>query len=172
MEVQNVKIRVCVKPEYLTIYKTALKDSSYTTKKCSSFYVLRCKFVFICYMSGCINITGIKHISSIPFAIEVLGFMLELKPDYSTNCVIDNITASLKNPTHKIVLLSQISSSLKNDENIIQIKYNRERFPCMFIKTIYGTIIWSPYNKFSCVGVKKEENLVQLHNIILRIQTL
>jgi len=172
MDVNNVKIRVYVKPEFIDIYQTALKNTDYMTKQCSSFYVLRCKFVFICYISGCVNITGIKHTSSVPFAVETLGFMLKLPHEYSMNVVVDNITARLTNPKVQLVNLSSKSYALREYKKVQRIKYNRERFPCMFLKTEYGTIIWSPYNKVSGVGIKSAEDLRGIYEIITHIQTL
>ena len=172
MEVCNIKFHCHVKPSFLIKYTTKIKDSSFVKKTFPSFCVIRIgKFVFNCFFKGYINITGVYNESLIDSALKCLLFCLGLGDniDIFTSCVIDNITAKSVTVKSRSVDLLAKKKNLQKRTDIISVKYNRERFPNMFIKTNEGTIIWSPNNIVSCVGSKTWNSLNKLDIIISQL---
>lgn len=169
MEITNVKIHCKVNRPYLLEFRNSLLNSFLKKQSFVSFCVLRIgRFVYNCFNTGYINVTGLKSAKSIKTALDCLLFNLGLpmKSDYFNDITIDNISAKNNIIKKCNVNLFALKSKLKHHPGIISIKYNRERFPNMFIKLKYGVIIWSPNNKICCVGVKKSEDLVRMENEI------
>lgn len=81
--------------------------------------------------------------------------------------VIDNITAVYNSPSKKSVLLPiPLIKKLLENNNIIKVKYNREKFPGIFSSTGKGTIIWFATYKIVIVGAKSKEDLNFNENVI------
>ncbi len=175
MEVRNIKLHCRVQSDYLIQYCKNLKASKLTKKTFSSFCVLRVgKLVFNCFFNGYVNITGVYNEDSIHNALKCFLFTIDLKSDLEilTPYVIDNITAKCILIPRRTVNLIKKKINLIQDNNIVSVKYNRERFPNMFIKTKFGTIIWSPNNSVSSVGSKTNKHLEELYTIILQIDQI
>ncbi len=170
MEVQNVKFHVRVKESWLPQYSIQLKNTSFKKKTVFSFCILRVgKFVYNCFFSGYINITGVRNCDAIATAIDALYWALDIikTENIFTEHVIDNISAICNNLSKKKINLLEKKRLKDTNKEIIHIKYNRERFPNMFIKTEFGTIIWSPNNVVCTVGSKNLKALSKLSSLIL-----
>ena len=143
----------------------------------TSFYVIRLgRFVFNCFYVGYINLTGVNRISAISTALECLACALDLpmKTSVFEKTHVDNISAKCFSLETRIVNLHEKRCKLiqLNLKQIKSIKYNRERFPNMFIQLNYGTIIWSPNNNICCVGIKKEDALPNIERDIFLIDKI
>ena len=175
MEIKNIKFHCRIKPEYYKQYYQNLTTIKLTKKTFYSFCVFRIgNFVFNCFFTGYVNITGVSSYSAISTALSCLSYFLQFHNNeyVFTTYVIDNMTAKCSSIERKIINLTKKGSLLKEWSNIISVKYNRERFPNMFIKTKYGTIIWSPNNSATTVGAKTISNLDDIYEIILSIDQL
>ena len=172
MEVCNVKIHCIIGKKYQKKFYQSLYNSLEITKRFPSFCVLRFShFVFNCYYNGFINVTGIRNLQGIKVALDVLKFVLNLQDVLFEKIVIDNITAKCISVKTKRVNLQDKKRKI-NHENVYEMQYQREVFPNMFIKTTYGTIIWSTNNIIACVGIKKKKNLKKILKIIQYIDKL
>lgn len=175
MEVTNVKFHCKICVEFLTEFKKELLTNDLKKKRCNSFFVIRFgSFVFNCFKTGYINVTGVKKMSSINTALDCLKFIFKFPLEKSIfhSITVDNISAKCKQTEKQNVNLFQIKDVLRFDQEIVSVKYNRERFPNMFIKLKYGLIIWSPNNIVCCVGIKsiKDLNLIEekIQNIVAK----
>ena len=169
MEIQNIKFHLRVKEQHHISYCVRIKKSEFNKKTLFSFCVLRVGgFVYNCFFSGYINITGVRNHGAIACALRALYFALKVeeKENIFDEPTIDNITASHKIVCRKKICLSEKKQRLRDRNEIITIKYNRERFPNMFIKTKLGTIIWSPNNVVCSVGTKTLSNLTKLSLLV------
>jgi len=171
MEVCNVKFHCTVLKKHFTTYYRELYKTDLAIKRFPSFCVLRfqgTKFVFNCYYTGYLNVTGVRNLEGISVALDVLCHFLNLPQNVFGNVTVDNISARCNKLSHKCVILQEKKLRI-NHEEIKSIKYRREVFPNMFIKTDYGTIIWSAKNRVTCVGIKKEQHLTNLLSLICQI---
>ncbi len=174
MDVCNIKYHFYVRKKYIQTFNRSLQSCELIKKTFSSFCILRIgKFVYTCFYSGYINITGVLNFEIKPIAQKVLLEILKLnikRTKIFRKSVIDNITAKIANPIRQPVNLLLIKQKIVINNEIITVKYDRQRFPNMFIKTIFGTIIWSPNNLTSSVGSKCYKDLKNIHQIILKIK--
>ncbi len=169
MEIQNIKFHLRIKGAYQLLYSAQIRKSEFKKKTLSSFCVLRVgRFVYNCFFSGYINITGVGGYSAITTALQALYFALDIEEntDIFEPYIIDNISASYNLIPKKKIDLNKKIKLEKICETVISIKYNRELFPNMFIKTHFGTIIWSPNNVVCSVGTKSLLDLNQLSTLI------
>lgn len=170
MEVCNIKYHCNVLEKYYSKYYRRLYLSRAVVKRLPSFCVVRIKepsfppFVFCCYYKGYINITGVRNLCALSVALDVLAKLLKITRKAFGNTNIDNITARCTRLTERKISLQKKRINIRH-KHVLGVQYRREIFPNMFIKTTFGTIIWSPKNCVSCVGVKKPEDL----NLILLV---
>ena len=165
MEVCNVKIHTYTSDlKALTIYIS----SAPIKKRKPSFCVLYIgKFVYSIYYKGYINISGIHNIDTIEVPIQLLAHVSKIDKKQFKPPVIDNITAVYNSPYKKSVLLPiPLIKKLLENNNIIKVKYNREKFPGIFSSTGKGTIIWFATYKIVIVGAKSKEDLNFNENVI------
>jgi len=157
--------------EDLKKYCQSIQNSDKTYKKTSSFIVLRLPpFVHTCFFNGFVNITGIKNIDQISDAISSLKE--HLNSDEILEPIIDTISSSWPKTIHlKKVNLHRIINSALKHPSVLSTKYNRERFPALFIKTNFGTILWFASPAIVAVGSKKLQDLTTLKELIDTIIT-
>mgnify|MGYP003519299646 CR=1 FL=1 len=119
--------------------------------------------------SKCINITKIKNIENMKIAISHFCEMFDISEGSITNIKINNMTAS--GCLGKRIKLNYFYSNniLLKSNKFITIKYNISIFPGMFCKTKYGTILLFQSGKYSIVGVKSEEDMLKIYNIIISL---
>lgn len=176
MDVCNIKFHFHIKPECKQLFIEKLNECNFVQKRFSSFCVIRIgKIVYSCFYSGFVNVTGVLNFELKPVARKLLLSSLNLdqnENDVFMESVIDNITSRLHNPIKKKVNLVDKKLKLSLNEEILSVKYNRQRFPNMFIKTVFGTIIWSPNNFLSAVGSKSFSDLRKIYQIIQNLEQL
>lgn len=171
MDICNIKIHCRIRQNDLNLFVQSFKNKG--AKIFPSFEIFKIQnFSYICYYSGFLNVTGLKQISDIENSLNILKNYFKVCNLKFGAIVIDNITTKctcvkqeqicLQNKKEKI-----LASSLFQD--IITIKYEREIFPNMFLKTKHMTIIWSSNNKVSCVGLK---NIAQFQDACELIKQL
>jgi TATA-box binding protein (TBP) (component of TFIID and TFIIIB) len=121
-----------------------------TFKRYSNFIVYREKYTYIIFKSGKsstnhINVTKIKRLEDVDEAIKHITCLLRVEELKRT---IDNITVSI-NLQKKINLLA-----LPHFKESISTSFNPEKFPGVFVKFTYGTIILFHTGKCILIGVK------------------
>lgn len=165
--VQNIKIGF----KLVSIQtKAAMKKSA--RERCSkftdyhNFSVIRDKHVFsIFWDSGYINATKIKSFREIEQAVSNISNILNVsRNQFSEKPTIHNICASGR------LLINLNLTKLKN--NLLQfedikITRNLASFPALFIKIPQlGTCVLFQNGKYSLVGIKSEDKIVQLYERI------
>lgn len=171
MDVTNIKFHVRIKPKKTKKYNKSVKLCTHKTKSCKSFFILRLKtYVFTCFYSGFINITGVRDFSCIRKSLRVLRKHLKLKRRYFTSPVIDSISSryGILSNLERIRSENIVKSAL-SQKDIQSVKFNRERFPAVFIRTAFGTILWFTTPSIIGVGTKTEEDLNKLKDIVHNI---
>lgn len=167
MEVSNVKFHYILHRSQSLIFFHALKKSELVVKKYPSFCVLRLgRFVYVCFYSGCINITGVKNIEHLYLPISCLCFSVNVSESMFINPIVDNVSAKFTGDRIRLINLITFAANIKDLPFVKRVKYNRERFPCMFVRTLHGTIIWSPRNAITCVGIRGEVGLLVMEDYI------
>lgn len=176
MDVCNIKFHFYIKSKFKNIFNERLKNCEFVKKQYSSFCVLRIgKIVYSCFYSGFVNVTGVLNFELKPMAKKLLLKVLNLKckkKKVFKSSVIDNITSRLINPVKQKINLADKKIKFNSDSNIVSVKYDRQRFPNMFLKTHYGTIIWSPNNLSTVVGSKSFSDLTEIYKIIKTLSAL
>jgi len=165
MNITNVKIHVRVK-EKIEQYCDTLLKSDKTHKKTSSFVILRLPpFVYTCFFTGFINITGIQTLDLISTAIDQLKDQLNIK--YPLEPTIDTVSSCWPKSEYlpKFNLLCVKAAAGKHPD-VKTIKYNRERFPALFTRTKFGTILWFATPAIVAVGSKEQEDMTRLKSVI------
>ena len=175
MEATNIKIHVKVISDYLDYYKILSTpfQSKNITKETKSFVVIRLKpekpYVYTCFYTGHINITGIRKVRKINSSIKALRRHLQIKENIFTAPVIDNISSKWTDKLEKFNI-SKVHAIAKLEKSVQQTKYNRERFPGLFIKTeVDGTILW--FASPAVVGVGSK-TIVNLQNLKLLVESI
>ena len=174
MNITNIKLHTRVKNN-LSHYKNILSTSPHIDKRRASFCVLRTGgYIYSCYFSGFINVTGIKTISCINEALNVLKNHFQLDSNDLEHYVIDNISSQYKGNlcsllNRNLTTLAKVGARFKDT---IKVKYNREKFPGLFLKTAYGTLICFSSSAIAAVGAKNEKDLRKLNELIEELQRL
>ena len=162
----NIKLHFQIETACLSALKVFLLGCELVTKQKPSFCVLKYNsLIFTCFYSGHINVTGIKTLENICQCVESFASKTNIPLQSFSAPVVDNISAKYETKKQKINL-NILKSSLVKDSRIISLKYNRERFPGLFIKTLMGTVIWFPTNSIISVGSKNTSDLSFLDNLI------
>ena len=175
MRITNIKCHTQLTAESLSKLSERINTkSSSISKRTHSFAVIRLNsYVYTCFYSGFLNITGIKGYDFIEDAILKLSIFLNIdeKQSYKYNTpVIDCMSAHWsKNNLLSRHNLSEIIELSKEDSRIIGVKYNRQRFPALFLKTNFGTVLWFSTPTISAVGLKTREDLLSIREIITQI---
>ena len=170
MEVCNIKFHFYIKKRFKRLFNKRLLSCEYVKKTYSSFCILRIgKIVYSCFYSGFINVTGVRNFELKPVSQKLLLSVLKIKQKRKNifkKSIIDNITSKLLNPVNRKINLAEKRYKFVSDENVLSVKYDRQRFPNMFLKTKFGTIIWSPNNIIIVVGSKGFTDLTKVYEII------
>lgn len=177
MDIKNIKIHCSIKKKYLHSHQISFDNPPVLVKKSfPSFKVIRLgRFTYTCFRSGHINISGIPVFDDIDIAIHLLNcrwFPEKEQINYTENTTIDNITSKYPSTIKKHISLTNLKTLVVRLPEVQRVKYNRETFPCMFIKTSYGTIIYSAKNSIASVGCKSQTHLHKIFNLIYNITGL
>lgn len=172
MNITNIKCHVRLENSVQPRYQQSLQESEAVSKRTPSFVVLRLPpFVYTCFYSGFINITGVRDFDQVEVAIATILDRLRLDPEAVWGePQVDSISSCWPKtqplPAHK---LNRVYSIASKDSEIVALKLNREQFPALFLKTQFGTLLWFNSPAVVSVGSKKKEDLQALKEIVDRI---
>lgn len=168
--ITNYKFHSKVNLTYLPVYLTYLKSNSTAIRKRkNSFVIIRLgSFVYTCFYSGFINITGVKL--NLLYPLQRLAFEIGLPENAFAAPTIDNIHTKRHFSSHINLNALKYKLDQWNFDKIIHIHFNRERFPGLFIKTGLGTILWFATDTVITLGSKTHENIEQLYSLIKNIR--
>lgn len=171
MKISNIKAHFLVNNKRISAYSSTLKQEGLIENSGAvspSFIVLRRKhFVFTCFFSGFINVTGVKNFEQLKKSVKCLAKCLHMRKKYFQNPIVDSISSSYPNPS--LVPKQNVSHVIKEAYSfscVRSIKYNRERFPAAFIKTNYGTVLWFGTPSIVVVGSKSKLDLLYVKHFI------
>ena len=173
MNITNIKFHVRIKDCLLGQYQWALQHADICIcKKTSSFITFKYRsFTYTCFNSGFVNVTGVKRRKEKSVAVKALEECLSLEHKSFTRPIVDNISSnwSEKNKLKKINLLVILSIAQKHN-SIKETKYNREKFPALFLKTCHwGTLLWYGSPAIVAVGSKSKKDVKLLNKVIQSI---
>jgi len=166
MEVTNVKFHFNIYHEDL---KRKLLECKEVTKTTASFCVVRLnesKLVFCIYYKGFVNGTGVRNLLQLESALTIFKAHFDLESKEIGLVTIDNISSTYKPAELKPVNLCNLIAQIKEEKCIKSIKYNRERFPGLFLKTDFGTLIWFATNTVISIGAKTRADLLNLSTLV------
>jgi hypothetical protein len=154
--VANVKVSLKTSKIFLDNVCVLASEKKLYCKNYKNFIVLKLAYTYIIFKSkeqqseSHINITKIPKTSKIREAIDLIKSIV--------NCTIisfkiDNIIATTN--LKKELNLANISKNCK----LLNLKYNNEKFPGIFVKFDIGTVILFHSGKIVIVGCKSEENI-------------
>lgn len=154
-KIANVKVSLKTSVISLDIVYNCLKLQNLNCKKFDNFLVIKDKYTYIIFKTNNekenhINITKIPSIECIPDAINIIK---KLTQCFVKTEKIDNIIATT-NVDHKLNL-----NDIVNEKKFVQIKYNNEKFPGLFLKFKKGTAILFHSGKIVIVGSKSEKDI-------------
>lgn len=149
-------------------------NSPYVTKRHRSFIVVRLenKAVYTCFFSGFINITGVKRVSDLENIIQQFaGYLGISQADFSPPQIDCINSIFLTSKDSNLINLKKLAEILSTEKNlgVKEIKYNRERFPGMTVKTKQGTILLFPSFSILLTGTKSEE---ETHNLAVKVEQI
>lgn len=169
-EVKNIKISLKITKIPLNSVIRQFESENISYKIKNNYIILRKVFVYILFKPknseiSHINITGIPNIESISNSIEILKEnilkSLRLVPlDYK----IDNLTAvyDYKQSIDQLKILN-------NSINHHIVKFNKEKFPGLFIRVELGTFIIFHTGKVNLVGCK---NIAHLQVLFEQLESI
>lgn len=167
-KITNIKLTLKTSFICLDTVKKFLRRKKINFKEYQNFLVIKNIYTYVYFKSSDseinhLNITNIPEFKKIDIACNhILKNILKpfkIKEIYRR---VDNISASL-NLNKKIDLLKIVSYFQK----ICQVSYNTEKFPGVFLKFKYGTIIIFHTGKCIFIGCKFLRNLKCLEKHIL-----
>lgn len=167
MEVTNIKIHFRIIERKIRIFNNYLRLCDEDCKTTKSFIVLRVSnFVYICFYSGFVNATGIKSFPEIRVCLSTFRRYFSFKRKYFKEYVIDSISSTYPKTLTTKCAVSAILPEAYNHPDVISVKYNRERFPAVFIRTNFGTILWFATASIITVGSKSDFDLINIKRVI------
>lgn len=174
-QINNIKLSFSLgSSKQLEIIKQ-LKSHENTTKVCSNFFVLRDVFVYIIFHSGHVNITKIKKNKYIKLSIKY--FLKKYKIPYIVfpPYRIDNYSSHGKFNITFLKLSKVLKYNGHDDDTFVEsnsiksVHLNLNRFPSLFIKTIFGSILLFGNGKYIFVGSKSGLDIYYQYQILRQI---
>jgi TATA-box binding protein (TBP) (component of TFIID and TFIIIB) len=169
-EIKNVKISLKLDKISLNTVLSQLELNKVVYKEKNNYIIIQSQYIYIIFQSknrlvNHINITKIPHIDEIDKATNHLQHVLfkNLVIHIISN-TIDNLT-SVYNIKRNLIL----HDIVKKIEFTNNISYNNEKFPGLFIKFGFGTLILFHTGKVIAVGCKKEHDLTNLFDQLLQL---
>ena len=179
MELTNLKAHTKVLSSCLSLFIKNLSHSDKVKKRQNSFVVLQLvlfpeyrPLVFSCFFSGHINVTGVRKWPHLSLAFQKLADHLRLKGSIFEKIKIDMISSKWPhNEKHllKKTNLFDVLHAAHMEESVKGTQYDRERFPGLYIRTQFGTIIWFTTPNIIAVNSKCEQDLLNLKVLIENI---
>lgn len=162
VSVRNVKISVKIKALCLNIAINSLTLQNIPVKKYLNYVTFQEQFSYVVFKTSKngtnhVNVTKIKSINEINEAIAALQKYLDITV---VSHKIDNIIA-----THEWPQMVDLQCIVRK-RVFHQTKYNPERFPGLFVKCNFGTIIIFHSGKLVIVGCKNLDEIWHLYNYV------
>lgn len=185
MEVTNIKVSFRILPSELERYVRRLRTSERVTKRRNSFSVLRLplrrppdlgdfpSLVYTCFYSGHVNATAIRKWEHVPIAVQCLREHLGLSQEVEDNVQINMVSSRWPPEEHyklKRENLNRLLIAAQNEEAVSRTQLDRERFPALYIRSRYGTLLWFPTGAVVGVNSKSKQDLEQLKFLAERIK--
>jgi TATA-box binding protein (TBP) (component of TFIID and TFIIIB) len=164
-EIKNIKISLKVKKVSLNSVLSVLDHERVKYVFKNNYIIIKRKYVFVVFKPKDqrihhINITGIKEISGINKSICLLK-LVNIVPIFYK---IDNITASYN---HNCTI--NLIDILNKTKNLYPVKFNKEKFPGLFIKVKLGTFIIFHTGKINLVGCQNVCDIQLLFDELISI---
>lgn len=169
-EIKNIKISLKIEKISLNSVLEQLEQENILFETKSNYIIIRDKFIYIFFKSkngmiNHINVTKIPKVEDIKISVCMLKE--KIFKDLNVSIIkekIDNITAScdLKKELNQIEILNRFRSTHN-------IRYNKEKFPGMFIKVLHGTFIIFHSGKINLVGCQNLDHLISLFKYLNHI---
>jgi len=155
--IRNIKISIKILPISLNTIKEHLTFNSIEFQEKSNYLIYTQKYMFLFYkhkegILKHINVTKIPTFEDIEHCLNNLTKTIPILKTLSHT--IDNISSNYTYPN-----TINIQSLISKAKDLYQISYNRERFPGLFIKYSFGTLILFHTGKIICVGTKNIDSL-------------
>jgi TATA-box binding protein (TBP) (component of TFIID and TFIIIB) len=169
-QIKNVKVSLKINEISLNSVLKYLLENQISFEIKSNYLIIKDKFIYIFFRSknNLVNHINITKIPSIEHIKESINFLRDkiLKQLYIINesYKIDNLTA-IYDYGKQIDQLNLIHK-VKNTYNI---RYNKEKFPGIFIKVATGTFIIFHTGKINLVGCQNPSHLPSLFNCLTNI---
>ena len=180
-KVTNIKVSINCSKISLDSVKDICEKNNLNTKVFSNFIIFESKFVYTIFKSkqnnnyNHINITKIKTKKELIESIKLLKYLNIIIVKKTLK--IDNVTGSLD--LKKQIILKELVNLIDKYQfnGSIDISYNNEVFPGLFIKVKQenkkiGTIIIFHSGKVVFVGIKSIKKLKCLESLILAITNM
>ena len=167
--VNNIKVSYKISNLHVSDLLTELKIKKLDYSETSKYIIIRTNFTYIiCKTKN--NLINHVNVSKIPHFHVINDAILFFKDSIcenlkliSKNIFIDNITATFKHNEN---------INLKNILNInkhLPIKYNKEKFPGLFLKLSKCTLLIFHTGKVNSVGCKSAQDLIESFNDLTKI---
>ena len=159
-EVKNIKISIKITKIPLNSVIRQFEEEHLPYKIKNNYIILRKDFVYILFKPknseiSHINITGIPNVESISNSIEILTkSILKSLVITTLDYKIDNLTA-VYDYKKKIDQFKILNNSINN----YLVRFNKEKFPGLFIKVKLGTFIIFHTGKVNLVGCQNISHL-------------
>lgn len=166
-QIKNIKISLKIKPIYLNSVLKHFDKERITYKIKNNYVIINNKFVYILFkprdsIIKHINVTKIPDIESISNSLNLLKDTISYLIILSYK--IDNITAvyDYKKEINQLKILN-------NHKHLFNLKFNKEKFPGLFLKVLLGTFIIFHTGKVNLVGCKDPAHLFNLFEQLKKI---
>ena len=180
MEVTNIKVSIRIFPPDRERYVRNLKKSERVGKRKNSFSVLRLPsllegfppFVYTCFYCGHVNATAIRNWEHVPIAVQLLKDHLGLQE--RVRLYIDMVSSRWPPEEHyklKKENLTRLLANAKKEASVYLTTLDRERFPALYIRSRYGTLLWFPTGAIVGMNSKTKEDLEQMKLLAERIKS-
>ena len=149
--IKNIKISIVLQTsERVKKAILNLANSGEIGKKTSSFFIFRSTYIYTIFFIGHINCTGIKTLSNIPTALDLILSHLQLGSECVTRQNIDSILAVGRISNY--ICMPSFANFLKKKKYNVQ--YNPQRFPGICIKKLPGCALTFLSGKVVYTGLK------------------
>jgi hypothetical protein len=167
-DIKNIKVSLKLNSISLNSVLINLEKNQIEYSVKSNYIIFRKEFVYVLFkpkhlIINHVNITKIPDVVSITKSIDnfksILNFQLEIQ-----SFKIDNLTAvyDLKKEISQLKILNSF-------KDIYHIKFNKEKFPGLFLRVEFGTFIIFHTGKVNLVGCQDPLSLQFLFSQLLDI---
>jgi hypothetical protein len=168
--VKNIKLSLKAEKISLNSVVNCLEQNWIPFEVKGNYLVIRHKYVYIFFklrdsIIKHINVTKIPNVNDIEDCISNLkNVILKGIETVISECKIDNLTA-----IYDAKYCINLMKVLDNNKSNFLIRYNKEKFPGLFIRTDKGTFIIFHTGKVNLVGCQSPDHLPTLFECLEKI---